>query len=96
LWDLVWDWRGYVVWFHLLLGAAYAFHVTFTVEALQVSQSDLASQGYFFSIVVIWLGNGLGLLVGAALLTAQVGVLTAMDWAWEDTGRVLHALSRLF
>jgi hypothetical protein len=92
---LVWDWRGQEVWFHLLLGAAYAFHMTFTVEALQTSQSDLAGQGYFFSIVVIWLGNGFGLLVGAALLTAQVGVLTAMGWAWEDTGRVFHALGRL-
>jgi hypothetical protein len=94
--DLVWGWQSYGVWFHLLLGAAYAFHVTFTVEALQTSQSDLAGQGYFFSIVVIWLGNGFGLLVGAALLTAQVGVLTALGWAWEDTGRVLNALGRLF
>ena len=94
--DLVWGWQSYGVWFHLLLGAAYAFHVTFTVEALQTGQSDLAGQGYFFSIVVIWLGNGFGLLVGAALLTAQVGVLTALGWAWEDTGRVFHALARLF
>jgi hypothetical protein len=93
--NLVWDWRSYVAWFHLLLGAAYAFHVTFTVEALGTSQSDLAGQGYCFSIVVIWLGNVLGLLLGAALLTARVGVLTAVAWAWEDTGRVLHALSRL-
>jgi len=27
---LIWDWRSYLIWFHLLLGAAYAFHVTLT------------------------------------------------------------------
>src|SRR5947208_14485396 len=28
--NLVWNWRGYLVWFHLLLGVTYAFHFTLT------------------------------------------------------------------
>src|SRR6266480_7559806 len=27
---LIWSWTRYAVWFHLLVGAAYAFHVTLT------------------------------------------------------------------
>src|SRR5580698_1157381 len=26
--DLIWNWHGYLVWFHLCVGAAYAFHLT--------------------------------------------------------------------
>jgi hypothetical protein len=94
--NLIWDWRPHVAWFHLLLGAAYAFHLTFTVEALSAGQSDLAGQGYFFSAVIIWLGNVLGLLIGLSVLTAQVGVLTALGWGVEDTGRTIQALGRAF
>src|SRR5262245_49742472 len=54
---LVFGWTGHLVWFHLLLGAAYAFHVTLTVHVLKTRQSDLTSQGWLFSGVVILLGN---------------------------------------
>ncbi len=61
---LIWDWSGQRVWFLLLLGAAYAFHVTLTWHALKTEQTDITSQGYVFSTVVIWLGNAAILLVG--------------------------------
>src|SRR5512137_2995250 len=32
---LVWNWSHYLVWFHLLIGAAYAFHVTCTWHVLK-------------------------------------------------------------
>ena len=53
----LWDWRSYLVWFHLLVGAAYAFHVTLTWHVLQTRQSDITSQGWVFSSVIIFLGN---------------------------------------
>src|ERR1041384_4715107 len=28
---LLWNWHGYLPWFHLLVGAAYAFHLTLTI-----------------------------------------------------------------
>src|SRR5689334_20519577 len=80
---LIWNWAPYVVWFHLALGAAYAFHVTLTIHILQTEQTDITQQGYLFSAVVIFLGN-VGLLVaGLPLLTSEVNVLTALGW-WLD------------
>ncbi len=94
--NLIWNWAAYAVWFHLLLGAAYAFHVTLTWEVLKTEQSDITQHGYLFSAVVIFLGNAATLLVGVPLLTAKVGVLTALGWWLESTGQVLQGLQRLF
>lgn len=80
-----WNWQPYRVWFHLLLGAAYAFHLTLTWHVLQTQQSDITGQGWLFSAVVIFLGNATVLLVGIALLAARVEVLLALRWWWGDT-----------
>jgi hypothetical protein len=93
---LIWDWRGYLVWFHLAIGAAYAFHVTLTWHALQTRQSDITSQGYLFSTVIIFLGNVCVLLFGIPLLTAKVGLLNALGWWFEGIGGVFHWLQKLF
>src|SRR5947207_3717722 len=60
----LWNWHHYFVWFHLLLGAAYAFHVTLTWHILKNRQSDITDQGYLFSAAIIFLGNVSVLLVG--------------------------------
>src|SRR5215510_12873903 len=60
----LWGWGRYLVWFHLLVGAAYAFHITLTCHTLRTRQSDITQQGYLFSAVVIWLGNATVLLLG--------------------------------
>lgn len=92
---LVFGWTRHVVWFHLLLGAAYAFHVTLTGHILKTRQSDITSQGYFFSGVVIFLGNITVLLVGIPVLTAKVPLLTAMGWWLQEAGGLLHRLRQL-
>lgn len=69
--DLFWPWRRYLTWFHLLLGAAYAFHVTLTWEILKNRQSDITSQGRLFSAVIIFLGNALVLLLAIPILTGH-------------------------
>ena len=91
----IWDWTPYLVWFHLLIGAAYAFHVTMTCHALRTRQPDLAQQGYLFSAVIIWLGNVAVLLLGVPLVTSSVSLLTAAQWCLECTGEVLQGLGRL-
>jgi len=91
----LWNWRGYVVWFHLLLGAAYAFHVTLNWHILKSHQTDIASEGYLFSAVIIFLGNMAVLVVGIPWLTARVGVLTALSWWLESTGEVFQRLARM-
>jgi len=92
---LFWHWQGYTVWYHLLLGAAYAFHLTLTFHVLQTRQSDITSQGYLFSAVVVFLGNAVVLLVGVPLLTARVSVLDSLGWWLESTGNFLHWLARM-
>jgi hypothetical protein len=92
----LWSWTRYQVWFHLLVGAAYAFHVTLTCHALQTRQSDITQQGRLFSAVIIWLGNVGVLLLGVPLVTSRVGLFTALGWCLECTGEVLHGLGRIF
>jgi hypothetical protein len=92
---LIWRWPADLVWFHLFLGAAYAFHITLTWHALKVEQSDITEHGYFFSAVIIFLGNVCVLLIGVPLLTARVGVLSSLGWWLQSTGQVLEALQRL-
>lgn len=92
---LFWDWRGYLVWFHLLVGAAYAFHATLTWHILETDQSDISSQGHLFSAVVVFLGNVMVLLLGLPLLTEKVKLLTALGWWLEGTTRVFQLLVRI-
>jgi hypothetical protein len=92
--NLIWNLRPYLVWFHLLLGAAYAFHVTLTCHVLKTSQSDITSHGYLFSVVVIFIGNIAILLVGIPLLAAQLSVLAALRWWAQDTTLIINWLSK--
>ena len=93
--NLIWNWHGQLVWFHLCVGAAYAFHVTLTLHTLRTQQSDITSQGWLFSAVVIFLGNVCVLLLGIPLLTARVGILNSLGWWLESTGMILHWLQRV-
>ncbi|MFM1769106.1 MAG: hypothetical protein RJA22_1635 [Verrucomicrobiota bacterium] len=93
---LIFGWARFLVWFHLLLGAAYAFHVTLTAHILRTRQSDITSQGYLFSGVIVFLGNVGVLLLGIPLLTARVGVLEALGWWVRDSGDVVLRLARWF
>lgn len=93
---LIWNWHNLFVWFHLCVGAAYAFHVTLTAHILKTQQSDITSQGYLFSAVIIFLGNTLVLLIGIPLLTAKVDLTTMLGWWLENTGMIIHRLGRSF
>ena len=90
----IWGLNPYLVWFHFLLGVAYAFHLTLTWHILQSQQSDITSQGYLFSAVVIFLGNILVLLLGVPLLTAKIPLTTALDWWWQDTANFVLGIGR--
>lgn len=92
---LLFDWR-HLVGFHFCLGVAYAFHVTLTIHILRTRQSDVTSQGYLFSAVVILLGNLSVLLVGIPLLTAHPPLATVLRWWLQGSGAVLQRLASLF
>ena len=87
--NLIWNWHSYLVWFHLCVGAAYAFHVTLMFHTLQTRQSDITSHGYLFSAVVIFLGNVCVLLFGIPLLTEKVHLLEVLHWWLNSTDRIL-------
>lgn len=84
----VWNWvRPFALLpsvFHLVLGAAYAFHVTWTWEIVRTRQSDLEGQGYLFSAVVVCLGNVIVMFAGIALLAGKPGLVTALGWWLES------------
>jgi hypothetical protein len=88
----LWNWRDYFVFCHLLVGAAYAFHVTLTFHILKTRQSDITSQGCLFSAVVIFLGNVLVLLIGIPLLTKEISVVLAFHWAWRESIQAITSL----
>jgi hypothetical protein len=92
---LIWNWSPYMVVFHLLLGAAYAFHITLTWHILKTEQSDITQHGYLFSFVIIFLGNVSVLLLGVPMLAEGVGVVTALKWWLVSTGDVLHRIAGL-
>jgi hypothetical protein len=83
-----WAWRIHALWFHIALGAAYAFHLTLTWHVLKMSQSDVEREGYLFSMVVIFLGNVVVLLVAIPLLSGSVTVTEAMGWWWRGTAAI--------
>jgi hypothetical protein len=89
----IWNWESYVGWFHLWLGAAYAFHLTLTWHILKSRQSDITEQGYLFSAVIIFLGNLSVLIVGVPLLTGKVPISFALSWWGSCTAEVLRWLA---
>jgi len=91
---LILGWKNDLVWFHLIVGAAYAFHVTLTWHVLKTRQSDITSQGYLFSVVIIFLGNVGVLLFGLPLLTAKVSLFNALGWWLESTGQIFNWLAQ--
>jgi len=94
--NLIWNWHDYLVWFHLALGAAYAFHVSLTFQVLQTRQSDITAQGYLFSTVVIFLGNTMVLLFGIPLLTHRPEIFKICSLWFAETGKVFIWLHRMF
>ena len=90
-------WNGlvYRVIFHLIVGAAYAFHLSLTWHILKIRQPDIVRQGYLFSAVVILLGNLLVLLIAIPLLTGQPEPSTVLAWWIQATGALFARLARL-
>ncbi len=92
---VLFGWHRFLPVFHLLVGAAYAFHVTLTWHILQTRQSDITSQGWIFSAVIIFLGNIAVLIIGLPMLTSAVSVKTALGWWVSESGQVLVRLGKL-
>ena len=91
----IWNWQPYLVWFHMLLGVTYSFHLTLTWHILKSRQSDILQEGYLFSAVVIFLGNAAVLLMAVPLLARKVSVIDAFRWCGESTAAVFQKMTNL-
>lgn len=93
---LLWGWLAFRVLFHWLVGVAYGFHVTLTLHILRTRQTDITSQGWMFSLVIIFLGNVLVLLLGIPMLTPSLSISTSLGWWLQESGGVLLRLRELW
>lgn len=92
--------QSYQPIFYFGLGLLWCFHLTFTASMLHLKQTDLSSQGFVFSIVVILMINLVMFLVVFALLAhgvtfASVGrqLLHRIGKAYLITGREIALLA---
>ena len=81
---------------NFLIGMAYCLHITLTAHILQTQQTDITSQGYLFSCVIIFLGNISVWLIGVPLLTREVSVLTSLGLWMRESGDFLLRLRQWF
>lgn len=63
-------------WLFLLLGASWAFHLSFTFWMIPKGQSDLSYHGNFFSLVIIYLMNVLILAIFLIVAAPEVSFAT--------------------
>ncbi len=75
-----WDMAPHTRWLFLALGLTWCFHITFTLWMIPKGQSDLTSQGTFFSLVIIYLMN---LILLTALIIIASPKATCLGFARE-------------
>jgi hypothetical protein len=63
-------------WMFLLLGASWAFHLSFTIWMIPKGQTDLTYHGTFFSLVIIYLMNLLILAVFLIVASPKVSFVS--------------------
>ena len=78
--SLFYDLRPYALWWLGAVGFAWAFHVTFTINALMQRQTDIQQQGRIFSYTFIYLANVLGICVWVVWVATP---------DWQDVARSL-------
>ncbi len=85
--SLLWNWSAYSLVFFFLLGAAYAFHISYTFHTLKTEQPDIAKEGYIFSGAVILLCNLLILLLGASMFSPSANIPSVFSaWLSQSAG----------
>ena len=78
----------------MLLGAAWAFHLSFTVWMIRRGQSDLRMHGNFFSVVLIYIMNLVVFSVFLVLTAPGVGVGSISKDLLENSAEVAEGVWR--
>lgn len=92
-WNVLgWAFRLKWVWvFYFLVGFTWCFHLTFTMQVLEIEQSDLRHNGEFFSMMLIILINII--ILGVLFVAASPSV----EWVdvWNEAKSLLRYAWRL-
>lgn len=91
--DLFFDWKRYLPFLCIAIGAGWGFHLTFTIATLSRTQSDVTQNGWLFSMTVIYWMNFLVLGLMLAIVSAQSSVWTFAKLLWREH---VHAWTMLF
>lgn len=94
--NFFWNWASYMYLFYFLIGLAYSFHITLTFKILKTKQPDINGEGYFFSAVIIFLGNILVLLIGISVMMKNTPVMTSLDIWLDYSIKIYDYLGKLF
>ncbi len=70
IFSLFYDMRPYALFWLGAVGFTWAFHVTFTINALLQRQTDIEQQGHLFSYVFVYLANILGICIWVIFVTS--------------------------
>lgn len=73
---LFWDLSPHREWLYGLIGATWAFHISFTLWMIPKGQTDLTYHGTFFSLVVIYLMNLAVLTVLLMAASPRTGIVS--------------------
>jgi hypothetical protein len=83
--------ENWQLYFAGILGAGHAFHIGFTLWSMRRDQPDLQTDGWLFSVMVIWLANivVLAAVLGMAFSSSYQGGWEAAKAVclsgWEET-----------
>jgi hypothetical protein len=87
-------------WLFLLLGASWAFHLSFTIWMIPKGQTDLSYHGNFFSLVIIYLMNVLILAIFLIVAAPEISFASFgrefLENAENFSGLVWTSVQRLF
>jgi hypothetical protein len=78
-------------WLFLLLGATWAFHLSFTIWMIPKGQTDLMYHGTFFSLVVIYIMNVLLLALFLVLGAPEVSFASFGSELMENAAALLDS-----
>ncbi len=97
---LIWDLSPYLIWLYFLIGLTWAFHVVFTLKMIPTVQPDITSNGWLFSLVIIYVMNVLTVWFFLLCVVPELKWGSNLLLLWENTVSayvgVIHTAYRIF
>ncbi len=82
--DFVFDWQKQFPLLCIAIGLGWGFHVTYTVETLSHKQTDVTSNGWLFSMAIIYWINFLVLSLLLTSVATHGSVKVFFRFLWRD------------